>query len=123
MAFKLEGYKNRDSTGYIEKYNIKECRSVNRGTLRFQGFCFIIKALMECGFVDDVVNKDVQTKFSNTKNISYFEYLTVTLYSIKSENLSQLKISKCKLFCDKFFNLFYIFFLRKINGNHGLFRH
>lgn len=56
MAFKLEGYKNRDSTGYIEKYNIKDCKSVNRGTLRFQGFCLIIKAIMECGLFEENID-------------------------------------------------------------------
>ncbi|KAI9328468.1 Saccharopine dehydrogenase [Zopfochytrium polystomum] len=52
-AFAFEGYPNRDSTGYGERYNIPESQTVIRGTLRYQGFPRFIEALVRLGFLDD----------------------------------------------------------------------
>ncbi|KAJ3018268.1 hypothetical protein HKX48_002999 [Thoreauomyces humboldtii] len=52
-AFAFEGYPNRDSTPYNERYNIPECQTVLRGTLRYQGFPKFAKALVALGFLDD----------------------------------------------------------------------
>jgi len=35
-AFAFEGYANRDSTPYSQRYNIPEAKTIIRGTLRYQ---------------------------------------------------------------------------------------
>ena len=52
-AFAFEGYPNRDSTPYTERYNIPECKTLVRGTLRYQGFPKFVKALVALGFLND----------------------------------------------------------------------
>ncbi|KAJ3162037.1 Saccharopine dehydrogenase [NADP(+), L-glutamate-forming] [Geranomyces michiganensis] len=52
-AFAFEGYPNRDSTPYNKRYNIPECLTVLRGTLRYQGFPKFIKVLVALGFLND----------------------------------------------------------------------
>ncbi|KAI9017436.1 Saccharopine dehydrogenase [Gaertneriomyces semiglobifer] len=52
-AFAFEGYPNRDSTPYNKRYNIPECQTVLRGTLRYQGFPTFVKALVALGFLND----------------------------------------------------------------------
>ncbi|EJT98283.1 hypothetical protein DACRYDRAFT_24735 [Dacryopinax primogenitus] len=51
-AFAYVAYPNRDSSVFREFYHIPEAQSVIRGTLRYQGFPQFIKALVECGFLD-----------------------------------------------------------------------
>ncbi|KAK9766504.1 saccharopine dehydrogenase (NADP+, L-glutamate-forming) [Basidiobolus ranarum] len=52
-AFAFEGYANRDSTPYKERYHIPEAQTIIRGTLRYQGFPKFVKALVDIGFLDD----------------------------------------------------------------------
>ena len=35
-GFNLEGYPNRDSTNYAEKYGLKDVKTMIRGTLRYK---------------------------------------------------------------------------------------
>lgn len=53
LGFNLVAYGNRDSTGYLERYNIPEAKTVIRGTLRFAGFPEFIKVLVDIGFLRD----------------------------------------------------------------------
>jgi saccharopine dehydrogenase (NADP+, L-glutamate forming) len=50
-AFAFEGYPNRDSTPYTERYSIPECKNLIRGTLRYQGFPKFVKVLVNLGFL------------------------------------------------------------------------
>ncbi|KAI9294280.1 saccharopine dehydrogenase [Neoconidiobolus thromboides FSU 785] len=52
-ALAVVGYANRDSSGYRERYNIPEAKNVLRGTLRYEGFCEFIQALVDLGFLND----------------------------------------------------------------------
>ncbi|TPX38550.1 hypothetical protein SeMB42_g06672 [Synchytrium endobioticum] len=52
-AFAFEGYPNRDSTPYTERYHIPEAKTVLRGTLRYQGFPKFIKALITLGMLSE----------------------------------------------------------------------
>ncbi|RKP09877.1 Saccharopine dehydrogenase [Thamnocephalis sphaerospora] len=52
-AFAFEGYPNRDSTPYKERYRIPEAQTILRGTLRYQGFPKFVKALVDIGFLDE----------------------------------------------------------------------
>jgi saccharopine dehydrogenase-like NADP-dependent oxidoreductase len=51
-AFAFTAYPNRDSTPFIEFYNIPEAETVIRGTLRYQGFPEFIKVLVQLGWLD-----------------------------------------------------------------------
>jgi len=50
-AGKFECYPNRDSTSYIDVYGIHKAKTVMRGTLRYKGWCFQIKKLVELGYL------------------------------------------------------------------------
>ncbi|KAJ3188473.1 hypothetical protein HK101_009159 [Irineochytrium annulatum] len=52
-AFAFEGYPNRDSTPYTERYKIPEAKKIIRGTLRYKGFPAFIQALVKLGLLDD----------------------------------------------------------------------
>jgi saccharopine dehydrogenase (NADP+, L-glutamate forming) len=52
-AFAFEGYPNRDSTPYTERYSIPECKDLIRGTLRYQGAPKFLKTLVNLGFLDE----------------------------------------------------------------------
>lgn len=52
-GFAFEGYANRDSTGYGERYNIQEAQTIIRGTLRYAGFPKFVKALVLVGLLSD----------------------------------------------------------------------
>ena len=52
-AFAFEGYPNRDSVPYTERYNIPECKNLIRGTLRYQGFPQFVKVLVSLGFLNE----------------------------------------------------------------------
>lgn len=46
-------YPNRDSTPYTKRYDMPECQTLIRGTLRYQGFPEFIKCLVDMGFLSD----------------------------------------------------------------------
>ena len=52
-AFAFEGYPNRDSTPYSERYGIPEAQTILRGTLRYKGAPAFVKALADLGFLND----------------------------------------------------------------------
>ncbi|KAJ3340537.1 DNA topoisomerase 2 [Gonapodya sp. JEL0774] len=52
-GFAFEGYANRDSTPYAKRYGIPEAKTVIRGTLRYSGFPRFVKALVDCGLLQD----------------------------------------------------------------------
>lgn len=49
--FELEGYPNRDSTGYKEAYKIPEIQNLIRGTLRYKGFSEVFDAAHRLGLL------------------------------------------------------------------------
>ncbi|KAK7414780.1 saccharopine dehydrogenase (NADP+, L-glutamate-forming) [Neonectria punicea] len=51
LGYNFVAYGNRDSTGYLERYNIPEAETVIRGTLRYAGFPEFIKVLVDIGFL------------------------------------------------------------------------
>ena len=61
-GFALVAYPNRDSTPYKERYNIPEAETIVRGTLRFQGFCEMVRTLVDMGFLDDTARDYLNPK-------------------------------------------------------------
>jgi len=49
----FEGYANRDSLSYIEKYRLEDISTIYRGTLRRPGFCRAWDLLVQLGVTDD----------------------------------------------------------------------
>eukprot|EP00045_Choanoeca_perplexa_P001604 m.20861 g.20861 ORF g.20861 m.20861 type:complete len:347 (-) comp11060_c0_seq4:73-1113(-) len=52
-AFAFEGYPNRDSVPYSERYGIPEAHTVVRGTLRYKGNPAFVKSFADAGFLND----------------------------------------------------------------------
>ena len=50
-GLELEGYPNRDSTKYIELYNIPHAKTVLRGTLRFKGYYRVLDSFLKMGLL------------------------------------------------------------------------
>jgi saccharopine dehydrogenase (NADP+, L-glutamate forming) len=53
LGYAFVGYGNRDSTPYDKRYNIPEAETIIRGTLRYDGFCQFVKALVILGFLNE----------------------------------------------------------------------
>lgn len=51
-GLELEKYYNRDSTKYVDTYNIPEVQTLIRGTLRYKGFCSILVGLRKLGLLN-----------------------------------------------------------------------
>jgi hypothetical protein len=49
VCFKLESYPNRDSTVFQKKFDMDDCETFIRGTLRFVGFSYVIAAFHDVG--------------------------------------------------------------------------
>ncbi|MBN1144317.1 MAG: saccharopine dehydrogenase NADP-binding domain-containing protein [Bacteroidales bacterium] len=71
---KFEGYANRDSLKYIEKYNLQDVPTVYRGTLRRPGFCRAWDVFVQLGATDDSFT------LQNTENMTYKEFINSFLY-------------------------------------------
>lgn len=51
-CYHLIGYPNRDSTSYLERYDIRDAKEVIRGTLRFPEFVVFVKVFHALGLLD-----------------------------------------------------------------------
>ncbi|XP_056000894.1 alpha-aminoadipic semialdehyde synthase, mitochondrial-like isoform X3 [Ostrea edulis] len=51
-GFNIEGFPNRDSTIYVNEYNIESAKTVLRGTIRYKGFSNIMKGIMQMGLLN-----------------------------------------------------------------------
>ena len=71
---KFEGYANRDSLKYIEKYNLQDVPTVYRGTLRRPGFCRAWDVFVQLGATDDSFT------LQNTEDMTYKEFINSFLY-------------------------------------------
>ncbi|RPH75842.1 saccharopine dehydrogenase, partial [bacterium] len=71
---KFEGYANRDSIKYIEKYGLQGVPTVYRGTLRRPGFCRAWDVFVQLGATDDTFT------LQNTEEMTYKEFINSFLY-------------------------------------------
>lgn len=71
---KFEGYANRDSIKYIEKYGLQDVPTVYRGTLRRPGFCRAWDVFVQLGATDDSFT------LQNTEEMTYKEFINSFLY-------------------------------------------
>jgi saccharopine dehydrogenase-like NADP-dependent oxidoreductase len=61
----LDGYPNRNSCLYKELYNLKDCHSLVRGTLRCSGFSQTINALKSTGLFNNLDKPKTNISFLN----------------------------------------------------------
>ncbi len=71
---KFEGYANRDSIKYIDKYGLQGVPTVYRGTLRRPGFCRAWDVFVQLGATDDSFTME------NTSEMTYKEFINSFLY-------------------------------------------
>lgn len=70
----FEGYANRNSLNYIEKYNLQGVPTVYRGTLRRPGFCRSWDIFIQLGATDN------SYVMHDTENMTYKEFINSFLY-------------------------------------------
>jgi saccharopine dehydrogenase-like NADP-dependent oxidoreductase len=70
----FEGYANRDSLKYIEKYNLQGIPTIYRGTFRRPGFCRAWNVFVQLGATDDSYTME------NTENMTHREFINSFLY-------------------------------------------
>lgn len=61
-GFNLEMFPNRDSTHYVDLYNIPSCNTIVRGTLRYRGFAHNILSLVKLGLITTVDHPSLHPK-------------------------------------------------------------
>ena len=71
---KFEGYANRDSLKYIEKYHLHDVPTVYRGTLRRPGYCRAWDVFVQLGATDD------SYIMQNTEEMTYKQFINSFLY-------------------------------------------
>lgn len=76
---KFEGYANRDSLKYIEKYNLQDVPTVYRGTLRRPGYCRAWDVFVQLGATDDSYT------MQNTEKMTYKQFINSFLYHSKED--------------------------------------
>jgi saccharopine dehydrogenase-like NADP-dependent oxidoreductase len=75
----FEGYANRDSLKYIDKYNLHGVPTVFRGTLRRPGYCRAWDVFVQLGATDD------SYVMNNSENLTYKEFINSFLYYSKED--------------------------------------
>ncbi|MEO6639141.1 MAG: saccharopine dehydrogenase C-terminal domain-containing protein [Ginsengibacter sp.] len=60
--FPLEGYPNRDSISYIEKYGLHDAKTFLRTTLRYPSFCSGWDKIVNMGFTDTADEEQVKSR-------------------------------------------------------------
>lgn len=78
---RFEGYANRDSLGYIEKYGLQGVPTVYRGTLRRPGFCKAWNVFVQIGATSDAYFME------NIENMTYREFINSFLYYHPSDSI------------------------------------
>lgn len=82
---KFEGYANRDSTKYIDRYQLQGIPTIYRGTLRRPGFCRAWNVFVQVGATDDSYIMD------NSEHMTYKEFINSFLYYSKHDSV-ELKL-------------------------------
>uniref|UniRef100_UPI003217BEFD saccharopine dehydrogenase family protein n=1 Tax=uncultured Draconibacterium sp. TaxID=1573823 RepID=UPI003217BEFD len=81
----FEGYANRDSLSYIEKYNLQGVPTVYRGTLRRPGYCRAWDVFVQLGATNDTYYLE------DVENMTYRDFINSFLYYHPSDSV-ELKL-------------------------------
>lgn len=71
---KFEGYANRDSLQYLDRYHLQGIPTIYRGTLRRPGFCRAWDVFVQLGITDD------SYEMENLEHMTYREFINSFLY-------------------------------------------
>lgn len=71
---RFEGYANRDSLKYVEKYGLEGIKTIYRGTLRRPGFCKAWNVFVQLGATDDSYIMENSEQMTNREFINSFLY-------------------------------------------------
>lgn len=71
---KFEGYANRDSLQYLDRYHLQGIPTIYRGTLRRPGFCRAWDVFVQLGITDD------SYVMENLEHMTYREFINSFLY-------------------------------------------
>jgi saccharopine dehydrogenase (NAD+, L-glutamate forming) len=77
----FEGYANRNSLGYVEKYGLHGVPTVYRGTLRRPGFCKAWNVFVQLGATSD------EYYLENVQDMTYREFINSFLYYHPSDSI------------------------------------
>jgi len=77
----LEGYPNRNSLPYIDKYGLKDVHTMFRGTFRNIGWCKTLKKISEMGYLED---KEIE----NIEGLTFKEF-TAKITGLDVDNLKK----------------------------------
>jgi saccharopine dehydrogenase (NADP+, L-glutamate forming) len=94
----FEGYPNRDSMSYIEKYSLGSVETMFRGTLRNLTHCESWKQIVDLGLLDEEVHYDLSGK---TYRGFMAEFLGVSQEHIEKEIASRLNVGADSLLLSK----------------------
>jgi len=78
----FEGYANRNSLKYKNLYNLKDIKTLKRGTLRHKGFCETWSLLIDLGLTNNT-----ETLYNNN-DMTFFDFFN---YNIRAEDYNNLK--------------------------------
>ena len=78
----FEGYANRDSLKYKSLYNLKDIKTLKRGTLRHKGFCKTWSLLINLGLTSN------SKTLYNDNEMTFFDFFN---HNIKAEDYNGLK--------------------------------
>ncbi|MCU4176192.1 saccharopine dehydrogenase family protein [Carboxylicivirga sp. N1Y90] len=78
---KFEGYANRDSLKYIDRYHLENVPTVYRGTLRRTGFCRAWNVFVQLGMTDDSYVMD------HLEGMTYRDFVNSFLYYHPSDSV------------------------------------
>ena len=67
-----EGYANRDSLKYIDTYNLRDVKTMLRGTLRNKGFCAAWDIFVQLGCCDDTYEMESVNEMTHSSFIDSF---------------------------------------------------
>jgi saccharopine dehydrogenase (NAD+, L-glutamate forming) len=96
----FEGYANRDSLSYIDKYDLEGVSTIYRGTLRRPGFCRAWDIFVQLGLTDD------SYAMEGSEHMTYREYINAFLPynphdSVELKLMHALKIDQDSGLMDK----------------------
>ena len=100
----FEGYANRDSLHYIDKYNLQDTETIYRGTLRRPGFCRAWDMFVQLGATDDSYIME------GSEHMTYRDFINSFLPynpydSVELKLMHYLKIDQDSDLKDKLFEL------------------
>ncbi|KAI9281455.1 saccharopine dehydrogenase [Sporodiniella umbellata] len=95
-GFAFVGYGNRDSTPYDKRYHIPEAKTILRGSIRYDGFCQLVKALVILGFLSEEEEAHLS---ANSAEISWRQVVAhaLDLQNNTTDSLRAAIVAKCDL--------------------------